>query len=370
LNKELKYYIALSLIPGIGSVNAQNLIAYLGSPEAVFKEKKQALEKITGIGAFLAKNIIKSDVLSRADASLDFIEKYKIKTYVFNDKKYPIRLKQCSDAPIVLFQKGEINLNANKIISIVGTRTPSNYGKTQCNNLIEELKLKGFSPIVVSGLAYGIDACAHRAALENNLETLAVLAHGLDRIYPATHKKMAIDIVEKGALLTEFVNEVYPARTNFISRNRIIAGLSDLTIVMESPKKGGSLITADMAFGYNREVMALPARINDKKSAGCNYLIKSNKAAMLESVDDIVKLLSWEEKNKQQSKSEQLELFQQLNDEQKRLMIIMEETENCSIDYLSRALKKPTHLLLPVLLELEFMSLIQTLPGNIFKLNK
>ena len=362
----LEYLIALQQIPGIGSIKARQLISYMGSAEAIFKEKPEVLQKVSGIGPLISRNIKKSDFIGLAQKELEFIDKYKITAHTFLDKNYPHRLKQCEDAPLVIFQKGGDNLNKSVHISIVGTRKASEYGKHYCHKIITELKEQGVNPVIISGLAYGVDSCAHKAALDNNLETWAVLGHGLDRIYPAQHKNLAKSILEEGSLITEFTHGSFPAPSNFISRNRIIAGLSDLTIVIESARKGGSLVTADLAFGYNREVMAVPGRIGDSKSEGCNLLIKSNKASMLESFDDIVYTMRWNEENIL-DKGKQLNLFEELSDEQKALCNWLKENEDCAIDSIIKNSGIEKSKVPALLLDLEFMNLVKPLPGKRFR---
>lgn len=359
--------MALSLVPGIGSITARQLIAHLGSAEAIFKEKPVLLRKIQGIGPLLSNNIGKDNFEAIAENELEFINKYAIKAYNFLDADYPKRLKQCDDAPIVLFQKGGQSLDRAMHISIVGTRKASEYGKYYCQKIISDLKSNGIDPVIISGLAYGIDGAAHRAALENGLETWAVLGHGLDRIYPPQHKNLATTIAEKGSLLTEFTHGSFPARTNFISRNRIIAGLSDLTIVIESAKKGGSLITADIAFGYDREVMAVPGRIGDSKSEGCNYLIKTQKASMYEGFDDMVKLMGWDHKGRM-DKGHQLNLFDQLNPEQTELCNWLKAHEDSTIDQIVKLSGLNKQKIPALLLDLELMNLVKPLPGKRFRL--
>jgi DNA processing protein len=341
-------------------------MAKLGSAEAIFKESTANLTKISGIGPYLASNIKKEDYLAQAKAVLEFNDKYKIRQFSFLDKDYPNRLKECEDAPLMIYQKGQ-TLNANQVlISVVGTRKASEYGKHYCRAIISDLKAMGVEPVIVSGLAYGIDACAHKAALEFNLQTIAVLGHGLDRIYPAQHKNLAKNIVASGSLMTEFAPNSSPIRSNFISRNRIVAGLSDLTIVIESAIKGGSLITADLAFGYSREVMAVPGRIADENSAGCNHLIKTNKASMLEKVEDILYLMNWDE-NVAEKKSLQLDLFAQLSPEQKQLYEWLKANKETTIDEIVKQSGLEKALIPALLLDLEFTNLIKPLPGKIYK---
>lgn len=365
-SNELKYSIALSLVPGIGSINARLLISHFGSAEAIFKTKPELLKKVTGIGPKLSSNFKKDDFASIAEKELEFISKYNIKAYHINDKEYPLRLKQCEDAPIVLFQKGQNDLNKSIHISVVGSRKTTEYGKHYCNTIISDLKASGLNPVIISGLAYGIDSCAHKAALENDLETWAILGHGLDRIYPAQHKNLAKQIVETGSLITEFSHGSFPAPSNFVSRNRIIAGLSDLTIVIESAKKGGSLVTADLAFGYNREVMAVPGRIGDRQSEGCNFLIKSNKASMLECFDDVIYTMRWNDKSKL-DKAKQLNLFEELNKEQKSLCEWLKANEDSPIDRIMKHSGINKSLIPSLLLELEFKNLIKVLPGKCYR---
>ena len=284
MDKNLLYHIALTSIPNIGSITAKKLIAYTGSVSQIFNDKKSTLEKIPGIGAFNAQNIIqnKDFALNLAQHELSFIEKHNINALTYLEDNFPKRLIQCEDGPLVIFSNGEFNFNSQKVISIVGTRNATDYGKEFCENLIFDLM--PHKPLIVSGLAFGVDICAHKSAIKNNLPTIGVLAHGLDRIYPAIHTSTAKQMLENGGLVTEFRSGTNPDRENFPKRNRIIAGLSDLTIVIESSKKGGSLITADLANSYNRDVFALPGRINDTQSEGCNALIKQNKAHLIQSV--------------------------------------------------------------------------------------
>ncbi len=365
-HNSLKYLIALSLVPGIGSITARQLIAHLGGAEAVLKEKPDLLKKVSGVGAFRSSNFQKKDFVGIAEKELEFIEKYKIKAYTFLDKDYPKRLKQCEDAPLVLFQKGGQDLNKSVHISIVGTRKVSEYGKHYCQKIITDLKEQGVKPVIISGLAYGVDSCAHKTALDNNLETWAILGHGLDRIYPAQNTNLAKKILEKGSLITEFSHGSHPAPSNFVSRNRIIAGLSDLTIVIESAKKGGSLVTADLAFGYNREVMAVPGRIGDSKSEGCNFLIKSNKASMLECFEDIVYTMRWNDKTKL-DKVKQLNLFEELSEEQKKICDWLKENEDSPIDKIMKQSGIDKSKIPALLLDLEFMNLVKVLPGKRYR---
>ena len=360
------YEIALTQIKGVGDITARQLLAACGSAEAIFKEKKQLLEKIPRIGSTITNEIFRADVLSRATEELNFVEKNKIQTYFINDAAYPKRLKECEDAPMLLYYKGNGALERKRIISIVGTRKITPYGV----DLTEQL-LKGLSEalpelLVVSGLAYGVDIAAHRSALKNNLDTVAVLAHGLDRIYPAVHRNTAVEMLENGGLLTDFPSQTTPDKQNFIKRNRIVAGLSDATIVIESAEKGGSLITSDIAFSYGRDVYAFPGRTNDAASKGCNDLIRQNKAGLITSADDLIMALCWdlEEKKKE---AVQTTLYFDLTAEQQQVMALI-ETEDQRIDELAELLKLPIHELSATLFDLEMRGMIKNMPGGVYRM--
>lgn len=274
----LLYYLALQQAEGVGAVIAKKLLVHCGSAEAVFKEKTMQLSKISGIGSKVTHALKNKTLFEAAEKELAFISKNNIICQLITDESYPEKLKHCPDAPIVLFSKGAIDLKHKKIISIVGTRNITNYGKEVLEALIADLLI--FNPVIVSGLAYGVDIFTHQLAIKNNLQTIAVLAHGLDRIYPSAHQKAAVHMQENGGLMTEFWSDTNPDKENFIKRNRIIAGLSEATIVIESASKGGSLITAGIANSYNRDVFAVPGKLSDKYSVGCNNLIKTNQAAL------------------------------------------------------------------------------------------
>lgn len=365
-DNDLTYKIALGLIPGLGPVNTKNIIAGLGSPRAVFEADKKQLLKIPGIAEKGAEMIIRHrNTLERAEKETDFIRKHNIHTLFYTDKEYPYFLKQCPDAPVLLYGKGSLNFNNRKILSIIGTRKAGTYGKEICRKLIEQLAEKGHNPVIVSGLAYGIDACAHKAALDAGLDTAAVLGHGLDRMYPAQHRQLAARIAKQGALLTEFMSDSAFKRQNFLQRNRIIAGISEATIVIESGRKGGSLTTAEYANSYSREVFAVPGRTDDKYSQGCNYLIKTHRAVLLESADDIEYLLSWEV---DESKAVQQDIFQVLSDEEKKILQVLNFGETASVDYICRTSRLPVFRVSAILLDLEFKGLIRTLPGKMYEI--
>jgi len=363
---KLIYKIAITLIPGIGNVLARNLIAYMGDVEAPFREKKQNLMKVPGIGEILANEIINQKVLEVAEKELDFIEKNQIQYHYFLDDNYPLRLKQCNDSPILLYSRGQADFNTNKIISIVGTRNATNEGRENVNKLIKDIAERGHPCTIVSGLAYGIDIAAHKAALINHLPTIAVVAHGLDMLYPADHKNTAKEIIGNGAVITEFVSKTKLIRQNFVARNRIIAGMSDATIVAESGAEGGSLITAELANSYNRDVFAFPGRISDKHSAGCNKLIKINKAALIESVADLEYILGWEKNDKKIP--QQTSLFVPLTAEEKQISDLLKTHGKLSIDVIAMILQLPMNKLSPILLNMEFSNLINSYPGKVYEL--
>jgi DNA processing protein len=367
VDDNLLYKIGLSLIPGIGDINAKRLVAYTGSAEAIFNEKKKNLMKIPGIGEILADSILNQNILTRAAKEIEFINHYQIKSSFYLDEDYPARLKNCEDSPIMLYCKGDVDFNRRKVISIVGTRKATDYGKECCNKLIDELQNRKHQVLIASGLAYGIDICAHRAALKNGLDTVAVLGHGLGTIYPSVHKSTAAEISKHGALVTDFVSDTLPDRQIFVKRNRIIAGLSDVTIVIESGIKGGALITADIAVSYNRDVMAFPGRTDDIYSHGCNWLIKSNKAALVEGLEDIEYLLGWDVSSKQ-TIDIQPELFVDLGDEEKKIVEILREHGELTIDLISIHANLPVSIVSAHLLTIEFAGVVRSLPGKVYKL--
>jgi DNA processing protein len=366
----LKHQIALSLINGLGPKLTRNLITYLGSVEAVFMPDSK-FEKIPGIGAVMAhklKTLDKVSLLARAEQEIDFIQKHHLQTCFFTEENYPRRLSYCEDAPLLLFAKGEVDFELPKIISIVGTRRPTADGLIICEKLIADIAQRHPGTLIVSGLAYGIDICAHRAALKNNLPTVAVLAHGLDRIYPGTHSQTAREITQQGALLTEFMTGTNPDKPNFVKRNRIVAGICDTVVVVESAHKGGALITAGIAASYNRDVLAFPGRVNDTASGGCNKLIKTNIAALIESIEDLEYAMGWESQTNNEQ-STQGALFKAPDSpEEKTIMDLLVIEKEMNLNLLSMACGIPIPKLSATLLDMEFKGLIKSRPGGIFKL--
>jgi DNA processing protein len=363
----LKHKIALGLIPRIGDINARKLVSHFGSVEAIFHEPYGNLIKIPGIGSGLAKYISERSYLDAAEKEVEYILKHNIKTYFYLDNDYPYRLRQCDDSPVIFFFKGNCDLNAAKILSVVGTRNATTRGKEICEKIIFGLASGHPDLIIVSGLAYGIDIASHKAALSNNLQTIGVLGHGFETTYPSIHAPIAKSMITQGGLLTDFVSDALPERNNFLKRNRIIAGLSDATLVVESGIKGGALITADIAASYNRDVFAVPGRPGDQWSAGCNSLIKNNKAALTESSDDIEYFLNW--KPEKSKPPVQRTLFSDLDETEKLVYELLVKQGDLDINTICRSLGIPVYKLSSLLLQMEFRGLLNCYPGNVYRLS-
>lgn len=356
--------LRLQKTKAIGSVLARKLIVQVGGVSQIFKEKPAVLSKINGIGAHAVKNLLDERNLDAIERELHFIKSNNIAYSYFLDSDYPVNLQQCIDAPLLLFKDGNLDLNNDKIISIVGTRNISSYGRDFCNQLIEELA--SYNPVIVSGFAYGVDICAHKAAIKNKLQTIGVLAHGFDQIYPKVHKKYINQVNEKGGFLTEFWHEENPLRENFLKRNRIVAGISKATIVIESAEKGGSLVTADIANSYNRDVFAVPGRITDIYSKGCNNLIKNNKAHLLTSATDIVKMLNWDVQTT--AKPIQKQLFLDLNENEQNIHDFLFKNGKQLLDSISLHCHIPVFQLSSILLQMELKGIVKPLPGKMFEI--
>ncbi len=365
MHNELLYQIALTLIPNIGDIHAKALINHFGNAEAIFSARKKDLETLEGIGTIRANSIKNFHDFKKAEDEILFIQKYKIQPLFITDKNYPQRLLNCYDSPAMLYYKGSADLNSPKIICVVGTRNNNEYGKNICEKLIEDLA--GEDIIVVSGLAFGIDSLAHKAAIKNDLKTIGVLAHGLDMVYPSQNSPLAKQMIKTGGLLTEFRSCTKPDRQNFPGRNRIVAGISDAIVVIESGLKGGSLITAELGNGYNKDVFAFPGRVNDIKSEGCNFLIKNNKAALITSANDILENMGWKE-NKKISAKKQRELFIELTDNEKIIITVLQSQEQVHIDELYLKSKLNSSAVAQALLMLEMQGVVSSIPGKIYKM--
>ena len=361
MNNQLLYGIALTLVPGVGDVNAKKLIAYCGGAEAVFKEKKKNLLHISGIGERTVDSIVRQDVLSRAEEELLFVEKNNIKILYYLNQDYPKRLQHCYDSPIIIYSKGYSDLNVGKIVGVVGTRNISEYGKALTEKIVSQLAADNV--LVVSGLAYGVDTYAHNAALRNKLATAAVLAHGFQTIYPAANLGLAKRIVDSGGcLLTENISGTEPDRENFPKRNRIVAGMIDCLIVVESASKGGALITAEIANTYDREVFAFPGRIGDHYSEGCNKIIKEHKANILTDVEDIRNIMRWSENKK--SVAKQMRMFRDFSPEEAMVMEVFANEDVVYLDKIITATMLSPTKIASILLSLEFDGVLSALPGK------
>lgn len=365
--QELLNLLMLQNIPGIGQINAKKLLEHFGSATHLFEANMKELAEVDGIGQKRLKSIkdsVGSISLKEAEQELEFIAKNKIKVHFYKDEDYPSRLKQCIDSPVLIFSKGNINLKNKPILSIVGTRQITSHGMAFCEQLVSELA--PLNPVIVSGLAYGADIVAHKAAIDNNLQTVACLAHGLNQIYPKVHQKYAAAIENNGGFFTDFCSFSKFDRKNFLSRNRIVAGLSEATVVIESAEKGGSLVTADIAHSYNREVFAVPGRPQDKFSKGCNMLIKQQKAQMITSAADLVYFLNWDIEVKKENK--QTQLFLDLKPEEQLVVEKLSEIGKAEIDVLSLACGLPTYKLASILMNLELSGCVRPLPGKQFEI--
>ena len=363
-DSDLQYILALQHVPNLGDASAKKLIRHAGSAEAVFKEKKTSLLKIDGIGSTKLADLFSEDNLKAAEKEVEFIRKNNIQPLYYQEPAYPEKLKHCFDGPILLFQRGNVDLINKKILSVVGTRKVTPHGIKFCEQLIEDLA--PLEPVIVSGFAYGVDITAQNAALKNGLQTIGCLAHGLNQIYPAVHHKYANAVEANGGFLTDFWSADIFDRNNFLKRNRIIAGLSEATVVIESAEKGGSLVTADIANSYNREVFAVPGRPTDSQSRGCNMLIKSQQAHVLTSAADLVYILNWQPESA--SKAIQKQLFVELEEEEEAVYGYLQENGKEQLDLIALHCRIPTFKAASLLLNMELKGFVRPLPGKIFEI--
>ena len=360
MNNQTIYQIALTLVRGIGDINGKKLVAYCGGAEAVFCESRKALLAIPGMRESIVDSIFSIEVMRRAEKEANYIEKNDIETFFFQDSAYPRRLLHCPDSPMMLYSKGFCDFNAKKVIGIVGTRNMSDYGREQTEKIVAEFKSDNV--LIVSGLAYGVDTAAHRAAIVNGIDTVAVLGHGLQTIYPETNASLAKKIIHQGALVTEYISGTQPDRDNFPRRNRIVAGMTDCLIVIESALKGGALITADIAASYNRDIFAIPGRVGDIYSEGCNHIIKVNKAALVTCADDIRYAMRWDIDTNTPSK--QMKLFREFNQEEQQIMDCFGDEDIIHLDKIINQTGFTSPRIASVLLSLEFDGVISALPGK------
>ena len=360
------YLIALSRIPGVGDARVKKLVAYCGGAKEVFQQTSSFLNKIPNIGKTISSAVASSAVLKLAEQELLFADKNQVSAISFLDNDYPQRLRHCDDAPIVLYAKGKGSINPARALSIVGSRNATRQGKELTERIVEDLAVANVT--VVSGLAYGIDIAAHRACLKFGVSTIGCLAHGLDSVYPKVHANTATEMLENGALITDFPIGTDPDRENFPKRNRIVAGMADATIVVESAVKGGALITAELANGYNRDVFAVPGRVEDQFSVGCNRLIMNHKAALITTGQDVLKALRWDVSETNKKPISQTKLLVDLTDEQEKIVAVLREQEH-TIDRLTVLSGYPMNKVASILLELEFDGVVSNLPGKVYKLN-
>ncbi len=366
-NDERICSIALTLCPGIGHIGAKRLIEGMGSATEVFRRRRELPELLSGVGPAVVAALDNPAAFLRAEREMEFVEKNRLTCLTLKDETYPSRLRECEDAPVVLFFKGNVDFNRLHVIDMVGTRRATEYGKQFCTDFLRDLSALCPDVLVVSGLAYGIDIHAHRAALANSLTTVAVLAHGLDRIYPFVHRKTAIDMLPNGGLLTEFLTETNPDRHNFVSRNRIVAGMSDATIVVESADKGGSLITADLAVGYHRDCFAVPGRVTDASSAGCNQLIRDNKAALIQSAEDLVRAMGWDA-GKQPAKMENVQRSLFPEEEEESVVRVLTRQGDLHVNMLVVEADIPVNRMTALLFELEMKGVVRAMVGGVYHL--
>ncbi|WP_299114752.1 DNA-processing protein DprA [uncultured Winogradskyella sp.] len=362
---QLIFALALQHVPKIGATTAKKLINHCGSAEAVLKEKKTNLLKIAGIGSITIEGLFDTIHLEAAEDELRFIKDQGITAHYFTEETYPEKLKHCIDGPIVLFQSGTINLKQQPIISIVGARKITTNGIAFCEKLVDTLS--PYNPVIVSGFAYGTDITAQKAAVKHNLQTIGCLAHGLNQIYPKAHKKYVADVERHGGFYTDFWSTDVFDRNNFLKRNRIIAGLSEATIVIESAEKGGSLVTADIANSYDREVFAVPGRTTDSQSVGCNNLIKFQKAHLLSQPMDVPYLLNWQLENDRKPVV-QKRLFVELEPDEKIIYNYLKSNNKALLDVIALECNIPSYKLAGLLLNMELKSVVRPLPGKIFTL--
>lgn len=365
MNDELLLsHIALTLVPQIGDIHISALLKHFDSPDQIFRTSIKELECIPGIGSIKASQIKYFKDFDLARKELEFIKNSHIQVLVKGHRTYPQRLEQCIDAPHILYFKGSADLNVNKIVSIVGTRAPTEYGRQQAIELVQSLASQ--SILIVSGLAYGIDTIAHKESVRMNIPTVAVLGHGFQHLYPHANKNLAFEMLQYGGLLTEFMHGKKPDKQNFPRRNRVVAGIADAVVVIESGEKGGSLITADIANSYNKDVLAYPGRTTDQQSAGCNQLIRSHKANLITSGHELIQFMNWDPVKTIQ-RVIQPELFIKLEDNEKIIYEFIRDKQPVSIDEILVSSTMKPSIIPSVILSLEMKSMVFLFPGKFYK---
>ena len=364
MKEDLLYKIALTLIPNVGTTLSKNLISHCGGAKNVFEASRKKLMKIPGVGSKCATTILRSDILEQAAEEVAFMERHQIRALFYLDDDYPSRLKHFDNAPFLLYYRGNANLNHPRVVGIVGTRQPTVRGISNCEKLVEGLA--PYDVLIASGLAYGVDGIAHKKSVNHKVSTVGVMGTGMATIYPHEHKRLAEKMIENGGLLTEYPHKSIPSRQHFPMRNRIIAGMVDALVVVESKIKGGSMISALIANEYNKNVFAFPGRSTDEQSAGCNALIKNHQAQLIDGAQDLVEIMRWEQLDA--TKEIQKQLFVELNSEEQSLVTLLKESEEVSIDRITYELKRPSSEIASLLLTLEFKGLVKTLPGKRYAL--
>jgi len=367
--KLLKYQIALTKLKGIGPILAKNLFTYFGDVVPIFEENSRVLSSVQGIGMVLAKEIVeqRENALMCAEREIEFLRKKNIKPHFLTDKTYPYRLKECLDAPLMLYSRGNCDFNNGKFLAIVGTRKITTYGKDLCQQLVQNLSQRHSDLIIVSGLAYGVDICAHKSALNAQIPTIGVVAHGLDKIYPSAHYAIADKMLQQGAVVSEYTSGTLPDAPNFVQRNRIIAGLCDAVVIVESAQKGGALITAEFANSYNRDVFTFPGRVDDINSQGCNNLIMCNKAALIQSAEDLERMMGWNIV-KTKNEKQQTFRFEELSEDEQKIIAFLTKEREAHINIISNETGISISVIASLLIELEFKDIIKCLPGSNYRL--
>ena len=365
---ELISLIALTRILPYQSQIQRTLLDAMGSASAIYEARNNLRDAMPEASDRLVQAVRQMEQhIGRAEEEMTFAQKSSIRLIGINDNDYPTRLRECPDAPLILYYRGTVDLNSRHIVSMVGTRKITEYGRTFCHRFLQDLANICPDVIVISGLAYGVDICSHREALANNFPTVGVLAHGLDQIYPRMHRDTAIRMLNQGGLLTEYMSQTVPDKVNFVARNRIVAGISDATVVVESANKGGSLITADIAAGYNRDVFAVPGRIGDERSVGCNSLIRDSRAALLQSAEEFVSTMGWATRDVE-NRPIQRELFTNITPEQMPIYNALRGSEGKQLNLLTVETNIPIGRLSSLLFEMEMQGVVHRLSGGMYRL--
>ena len=368
MNDDIYYTIALTRMTGFNLPIALQLYQTMGSAQAVYEHRNDIGDAIADATPRLRESMKDwDDALRRAAAEMEFITKNNIRALTFNDTDYPQRLHECPDAPIILYYKGTANLNQQYILNMVGTRRCTTYGQDLVHRFISDLRQLCPQVLVVSGLAYGIDICAHRNALQNGYETVGILAHGLDQIYPHAHRQTAVEMVKQGGLLTEYMSQTEALPNNFRQRNRIVAGISDATILVESAIKGGGLITCRIAQEYGRDVFAFPGAVGMPYSEGCNHMIRNNTAALVTSAQDFIEAMGWQTMQ-QQPEAIERQLFPDLSPEEELVVSLLQQTNDLQLNIISVKTNMPIGQLTALLFQLEMKGVIRPMAGGTYHL--